>query len=407
MREDFADLWRKRAAAFWKESFIYISYAARSGFAGFLLMFFIIGAYYYGKFLQSLPEAFPYWRFTTPLLALPLGMTGIRTFMKQADMIFLAPAEARLRSWWTSSIVYSFAFQAAVTLLLLLLIWPLYLASTDEAALPFAHVALYLVTAKLLAVLGRFQADRLVYRLNRSAGALVRWVAAVVLPFALLTESPAKAWLLLLLAAVAQSLVVLPFPKHRVAWEHLIRREEISLKRHYTFYSWFADVPKLKTKPAARRFLGGVTSRIPFRQEDTHRFLYAKTFIRSEYYAILVRTSVIAILLFLAVNHTAAVLLIYGIVLVMNSATVSSLAQSHRYSFWLELYPLDAGRRVKAVSRICEAALLFSNTALGAVLIGFHGSGRLEALAAVAAGFVYIFYFTRVSLPRKIKHAGD
>lgn len=407
MKEDFADLWRKRAAAFWKESLIYLSYAARSGFAGFLLMFFIIGAYYYGKFLQSLPEAFPYWRFTTPLLALPLGMTGIRTFIKQADMVFLAPAEARLRSWWTRSMGYSFVFQAATVLLMLLLVWPLYLASTQETALSFTLAAFYLMAAKLLAVLGRFQADRLVYRLNRSAEALIRWVAAVVLPFALLTESPAKAWLFLLLAAVVQSLVVLLFPRHRVAWEHLIRREEISLKRHYTFYSWFADVPKLKTKPAARRFLGGMTSRIPFRQEDTHRFLYAKTFIRSEYYAIVVRTSVIAILLFLAVNHTAAVLLIYGVVLVMNCATVSSLAQSHRYSFWLELYPLDAGHRTKAISRICEAALLLSSTVIGAALIGFHGSGRLEALAAVMAGFVYIFYFTRVSLPRKIKHAGD
>lgn len=407
MRGDFADLWRKRASAFWKESFIYISYAARSGFAGFLLMFFIIGAYYYGKFLQSLPEAFPYWRITTPLLALPLGMTGIRTFIKQADMVFLAPAESRLRSWWTCSILYSYAFQAAVTLLLLLLVWPLYLACTDEAALPFAHAALYLLAAKLLAVMGRFQANRLVYRLNRSAEAVVRWLAAVVMPFALLTESPAQAWFLLLGALVVQCLVGLPFPRHRVAWEHLIRLEEISLKRHYTFYSWFTDVPKLKTKPAARRFLGGITSRIPFRQEDTHRYLYAKTFIRSEYYAILVRTSLIAILLFLAANHTAAVLLIYGIVLVMNCATVSSLAHSHRYSFWLELYPLDAGRRGRAVSRICETALLVSNTAVGAAMIGFHGSGRLEALAAAAAGFLYILYFTRVSLPRKMKHAGD
>ncbi|RAU95978.1 ABC transporter permease [Paenibacillus sp. YN15] len=407
MREDFADLWRKRAAAFWKEAFIYISYAARSGFAGFLLMFIIIGAYYYGKFLQSLPDAFPYWRITTPLLALALGMTGVRTFMKQADMVFLAPAESRLRSWWICSIIYSYAFQAAVSLMLLLAVWPLYLACADEAALPFAHAAAYLLAAKLLAVLGRFQAERLVYRPNRGAEALVRWLAAAVLPFALLTESPAKAWGLLLLAAAAQCLVVLPFPRHRVPWEQLIRREEISLKRHYTFYSWFADVPKLATKPAARRFLGGVTSRIPFRQEDTHRFLYAKTFIRSEYYAILARTSVIAILLFLAVNHTAAVLLIYGITLIMNCATVSSLTQSHRYSFWLELYPVDPSRKSKAVSRICESALLLSNTAVGAVLIGFHSSGRLQALTAVAAGFLYILYFTRVSLPRKMKHAGD
>ncbi|MDF2935928.1 MAG: transporter permease [Paenibacillaceae bacterium] len=407
MREDFADLWRKRAAAFWKEAFIYISYAARSGFAGFLLMFFIIGAYYYGKFLQSLPDGFPYWRMTTPILALALGMTGVRTFMKQADMVFLAPAESRLRSWWTCSVLYSFVFQAAVSLMLLLMVWPLYLACADEAALSFAHAAAYLLIAKLLAVVGRFYSDRLVYRLNRGAEALVRWLAAVVLPFALLTESPAKAWLLLLAAAVVQGLVILPFPRHRVPWEHLIRQEETSLKRHYTFYSWFADVPKLKSKPAARRLLGGITSRIPFRQEDTHRFLYAKTFIRSEHYAILVRTSLIAVLLFLAVNHTAAVLLIYGIVLIMNCATVSSLSQSHQYSFWLELYPLDAKRRGKAVSRICESALLLSNTVVGAALIGFHSNGRFQALAAVAAGFLYILYFTRVSLPRKIKNAGD
>lgn len=407
MREDFADLWRKRAATFWKEGFIYLSYAARSGFAGFLLMFFIIGAYYYGKFLQSLPDAFPYWRITTPVLALALGATGVRSFIKPADMVFLAPAESRLRSWWTSSIVYSYAFQAVVSFMGLLLVWPLYLACKEESALSFAHVAAYLLAAKLLAVLGRFRADRLVYRLNRGSEMLVRWLAAIVLPFALLTESAGRAWGLLLLAVVVQSLVVLLPPRHKVPWEYLIRREEITLKRHYTFYSWFAEVPKLKSKPAGRRFLGGITSQIPFQQNETYRFLYAKTFIRSEWYAILARTSVIAILLFLAVQNTAAVLLIYGVVLIMNSATVSSLAQSHRYSFWLELYPLDSRQRGKAVSRICATALLLANTIVGIALISLHPSGRMQALAAVAAGFLYIIYFTRVSLPRKMKNAED
>lgn len=406
MRRDFADLWRKRAAAFWKEGFIYISYAARSGFAGFLLMFIIIGAVYYGKFLQSLPEAFPYWRITTPILALALGMTSVRTFMKPADMIFLAPAESRLGSWWLRSILYSSAFQAAGVVLGLLLVWPLYLVCADRP-IAFAHAAAFFLAAKLLAVVGRFQGDRLVHRLSRMSEAVVRWLAAVLLPFALLTESPVKAWGLLLVAAAVQGALVLLPPRHRVPWEYLIRREENTLKRHYTFYSWFADVPKLQSRPAARRFLAGVTSRIPFRQEETYRFLYAKTFIRSEWYTILVRTSVIAILLFLAVDSIIAALLIYGIVLIMNCATVSSLAQSHRYSFWLEIYPLDAKRREQAVVRICGSALLLANTVVGLGLVGFHFGSLLAVLAAVAAGFLYIGYSVRVSLPRKMKNAGE
>jgi ABC-2 type transport system permease protein len=400
MPNELSKLWNKRAKAFWKEAAIYWSYAARSGLTAFLLLFIIIGFISYKKILDATPSDYPYWRILSPVLAAVIAWSPIRTFLKSADTVFLTPAELKLHGYWLRSLLYSMILQTLALLAVLLLVWPLYVHCEGDQALPFAFAAAILITAKLLAIISRFYESRLLYSFQRAAASVIRWIAALILPFALFVQGYSAAWGALLLSAVVMAVMLVLLPKHRIPWDLWIQKEVVHLKNHYTFFSWFADVPKLQVKPKSRMLLARRIDKLPFDSGETYRYLYAKTLIRSEWFSILARIVGIAVILFLVVENTVAETLIYAVALIMASATVSSLEQSHRYSFWLELYPVPKSQRTEAIVRTCAIVLLQANTIIGAAFILFHGS-KAVPLAAAAIGFLYIWYFTRYPLRKK------
>ncbi|MDF2926276.1 MAG: transporter permease [Paenibacillaceae bacterium] len=398
MAADLNKLWGKRVRAFWKEAGIYWSYAARSGLSAFMLLFIIVGSYAYIKILQATPVDYPYWRITTPLMAAVLALSPIRTFLKPADTVFLAPAEHKLRGYWLRSISYSFLFQAAAILAVLLLIWPLYVHCEPDASAP--GVVFTLLAAKLLAVLSRFHESRLLFSVHRAFTGIIRWLLSAIVAFSLLVQGAAPAWGAVALGTVILTVSIRLLPTHRIPWEYWIHKESRHLKNHYAFFSWFADVPKLPVKPKARMALSRQVDRLAFDRSETYRYLYAKTLIRSEWVGIVVRITAIAVVAFMAVENAVAETLIYAAAVVMISATLSSLEQSHRYSFWLELYPVSKQQRVKAIVQTCFQTLVPVNVILAAAFAVFH-SNHILGLIAGAAGFLYIWYYTRISLRKR------
>jgi ABC-2 type transport system permease protein len=399
-------LWGRRAAAFWKEAAIYWSYASRSGLSAFLLLFIIIGSYAYMKILQTLPADYPYWRITTPLLALVLAVSPVRTFLKPADQVFLMPAELRLDGYWRRSLGYSYLFQAGWVLLALLLLWPLYSHCEGSGAASFAAAAGALLLAKAAGLYARYNQGRLLFRYHRLPLEILRLVGAVVFGFMLLTQNILLALFVWVLFLVVHSAAVRLLPKHRIPWEYWIRKESSHLKAHYTFFSWFADVPKLPAKPRTRALLAGALNRLPFDKSETYRFLYGKTFLRTELFGITARILAFAVLLLLVVENTVVEPVIYATALLMSAATVSSLDQMHRYSFWLELYPVDKALRVSAIVKTALWSLLIWNTILGAVFLLFHNE-RLHSLAAVLLGYLFIMYYTYIPLRRRAAARDD
>lgn len=403
---DLNGLWARRAAAFWKEAAVYWSYAARSGLSAFLLFFFIAGSYAYMKILQDLPREYPYWRITTPLLAAVTALTPFRTFLKPADQVFLMPAELKLWKYWLKCAVYSYSFQALWAMGALLLIWPLYSHCEGAEAVPFLGAAASVLFVKAASLDCRVAESKLLFRSHRLPMVLMRWLVSFVFAFMVLTQDYFYGAVLFFLFRTLHSMVVRYLPKHRIPWEYWIRKEEDQLKIHYTVFSWFADVPKLPVRPKARKSLARLAGRLPFDKGETYRYLYLLTFLRSELYGITVRILAVAVFLLLFVENAVADPLIYTAALLMVSATVSSLDQTHRYSFWLGLYPVPKTLRGHAIVSTAGWTLSLWNTLAGAAFIAFHGN-RLNALAAVALGFLYIFYYVRIPLRRRTAARDD
>lgn len=403
---EFNRLWSKRAAAFWKEAAIYWSYAARSGLTAFLLLFFIIGSYAYMKILEVLPADYPYWRVTTPLLTLALFLSPVRTFLKPADQVFLMPAELKLDGYWRRSLVYSYLFQAGWVLAALLLLWPLYTHCEGTASAPFLGAAGALLLAKALGLYARHVQGKLLFRHHRVLLDLLRLAGAAVFGFLLLTGGIPTALLVWILFLAVHAGAVRLLPKHRIPWEYWIRKEANHLKIHYTFFSWFADVPKLPAKPRSRALLAKAVNRLPFDKRGTYLYLYGKTFLRTELFGISARILAVAVLVMLAVENAVAEPAVYAAALLMTAATVSSLDQMHRYSFWLELYPVDKTFRASAIVRTALAALLIWNTVLGAAFLLLH-SDRLHALSAVVLGYLFVVYYCFVPLRKRASARDD
>lgn len=399
-------LWGRRAAAFWKEAAIYWSYAARSGLTAFLLLFFIIGSYAYMKVLQTLPSDYPYWRVTTPILALVLALSPVRTFLKPADQVFLMPAEEKLDGYWRRCLVYSYWFQAVWVLGALILIWPLYTHCEGSGAVPFGAAAGAFLAAKAAGLYARYTQSKLLFRYHRLPLGILRSAGAVVYGFLLLTQGIAQALLVWGVFLAVHSVAVRFLPKHRVPWEYWIRKEGGHLKAHYTFFSWFADVPKLPAKPKSRTLLAGAVNRLRFDKSETYRYLYGKTFLRTELFGITARILAAAVLLLLIVENAVVEPLIYASALLMTAATVSSLDQMHRYSFWLELYPVDKALRAPAIVRTALWVLLPWNTITASAFLLFHREWS-HALIAAVLGYLFIIYYVYIPLRRRASARDD
>lgn len=377
-------IWRKRLNSFWREALLYGSYAVQGGLGAFLLLCFVIGGYFYIRWLAALSPTFPYWRLTTPLFAVALGASPIRTFLRDVDLVFLMPAEGKMKGYFRSSVIYSFALQGAGTAVLLLAVWPLYVRCRGPEAASFSLMLVFLLIGKLLSVVGRWEESRLLVRGQRLCVTAMRWLAAVVFAYAAFKAGPLAAAACLTAFALPLAGVLRLLPRQTAAWTYWLAVEKKQRARRYLFYSWFADVPQLPKRIKARNWAANWLERIPFGQDSAYVYLYGKTFIRSDLFAIWARITLLAAVLLIVFPSDAVRLAVYGIAAALSAIQASTLKAAHRYAFWPKLYPLNAELRERSAGRVAAAVLLAGNAALGALLTALS-EHRLYALLAVLA----------------------
>lgn len=405
-QQDPGTIWKQRSKRFWKEAVLYWTLALRSGLSLFLLLVFIAGSFAYGKALSNLPEGYPFWRITTPLLGLALAYSPLRTFLRGPDPIFLMPAETRLSSYFRRCLAYNFALQALRLGLCLALVWPLYeKAAGSQAILPSTAILIFLAS-KALALGARYGEARLINNLERLLLAAIRWAGSVSIAHLALTSGWASAVAAAVGFGALFGIGYLLSPKHRLNWSYLIRQEADRLRAHYTFFSWFADVPQLPAKARPRMMFAGITRWLPMRQNRTYHYLYVKTFVRSEAFAMLCRLALVGWLLVWVSASDMLRLGCYAGLLLMAATSVAGLDQLHKYTFWLKLYPVHRRYRPQAIVATGTAALLTWNAIVGAALV-WRADQPATALAAWLAGFAFVLLYGTVFLRRRAQKTNE
>jgi ABC-2 type transport system permease protein len=369
MELDVQALWKQRFERYARETIGYWQYAARSNFIGFLLFLIIVSSYYYAKTLQHLPTSYPYIWITALVLVPLLVWSPIRTLLKEPDRMFLLRVELKMGAYFRGGFLYSLFMQSFFSFLALTALWPLYRHCAGDASQPFLFVLGFLLILKTANLQASWRESQFVLTQARVLSASYRWIAVFVIIFLLFLHSPLETLAATFIFICIWLAVFSQLTRYRVGWDYLIDREKQHQGRLYTFFNWFIDVPHLSTRIRHRSWISGITKTLPFASDSTYLYLYSKTLLRTELFGMVERITLIGALAIFVLSSDAARTVVFLAALLITTVQLSSLGQAHRYTFWLEMYPLDKSLKPASIAWIVWTTLFIQSLLLAIPLL--------------------------------------
>ncbi|WDH76571.1 ABC transporter permease [Exiguobacterium marinum] len=252
----------------WMEEVVkYSRYVANGGLLFTLYFTLIYGAFVYNNFLERIDGTFPgAWIAAAILLIIPLGHRP-RTFIQDADQVFLLPELGDIRSYMIGVRLFNVAFAVLRALLVLLILLPLLVRTENYSSM---EVLSFVVTMVLLSAAGR---------LARVEG-IREWTIllfALVSGVCLLVDWTQWAWI-----PAFAPFILLHVKRHeRIPLLHWLTLEEKSRAQFERVISWFVDLPTLREEVRERRLLTKLLERRVLQHVDASRYVYGLRIIRS------------------------------------------------------------------------------------------------------------------------------
>ncbi|QJC51380.1 hypothetical protein HGI30_07350 [Paenibacillus albicereus] len=365
--------WRRRALAFYKDCLPFLGDMARSGLPLALFALIIVGSASYAGLLERIPADFPAAALGTLLLAPVLYWSPMRTWLQPADLVFLLPREAGMKSYLRRSWLHTLPGGLVLAAAVLLLYWPIRahvpadrLTGWTPELLPALAAVLAL---KALASAAAWRERQIAWRASRSALKLLRLAITAWLLYVWFTQPAGTAALVsapaaLLWWAASRLPKRLPLP-----WERLIEEERRTASRYIRFFGWFTEVPSLQPSVHSRPWLSWIASAIPLRKRSTYTYLYSLSIARTELGGMLLRMTLLGMLCCYWLGDSgwlegwaaAACVLLFLLIAGLQSAALTGW---HRHVVWRHVYPLPESGRLRSAAAVDRSAL----TAVAALL---------------------------------------
>ncbi|NBD26560.1 ABC transporter permease [Paenibacillus glycinis] len=408
MDRSIESLWRKRAGDFWRGSIPYFRDMTQSGLPGVVIMLLLAGLAGYAVLLRNMPASFPFTLVGVIALTPVLCWSPLRTWLREADIVFLVPREAEMPAYLRRSFRYNGLACAALVLLVCAVYMPLYLAG--PATTPVLVIVIFALLLKLMNLFAAWRERQLVGRAGRRAIRLLRWASTAIAAGALLQT---ELWKTLLYLVVIGGLFWLLYSRqsrYPLPWLTLIAEEQVTRRRYMAFFSAFADVPTETAAVRSRRYLSWLARFVSYGKRSAFTYLYAHTLIRTELGGIVMRLTGLGMFSGMLSAYSgllqgwgsAAVCLLF---VWLSGIQLGSLAQSHKHSVWRLVYPLPEQTRHDAVLRVDRIAALIC-----AVLIWLpHGillprkGDLVPALIALALSLLYVLVLRQARMKRLLK----
>ncbi|QHE51350.1 ABC transporter permease [Pontibacillus sp. HMF3514] len=367
-------LWRDRLQNHAKEMNRYLRLMFNDHFS-FAMFFFLVGmAYVYQQWLSSLPEDFP----TAWLMAIVFGLviaySPVRTLLKEADLVFLLPAESQLGPFFRNGWLYSFFTQVFYLFFIVVAFGPLYFTSFPERSITeYVLFCVVLVVFKAWNLLAHWWEVNSRMRYSGYLDTIFR-IVLNTLTFYFIVVGDA-----LLFAAITTVLFfgvmmydyTLAKKRRGIAWDVLIEKESARMQAFYRIANLFTDVPHLKKTIKKRHWLVRLLKEpISHASGNSYDYLYRITFVRSsDYLGMYLRLLVIAGALVYYVPNIWVKLGFAFLFLYLSGFQMMTLWQHHRHLDWLELYPVPLEQRKSALLKWLFQLLLFKTFVLGVVFL--------------------------------------
>ncbi len=384
-------LWQTRKQEYWSTAVKYLRLIGNSGFLFAIYILFLFGSYYYGRFLEWLPENFPAVLFFTLVFAWMTARGRVRTFVKQADLVFLLPMEERMKPYFRSSLRYSWLMETGWITLLFLVLAPLYSDRIGQAAGPLLLVLLLLSLLKGWNLAASFEEQRIgdetTFRMHKWLRFFVNTGILFLLFSGLLLGAAISA-----LGAVCIYYLYFKKINGTLQWQRLIEIENDTVRLFYRIANNFTDVPHLKESIRERKWLSFIYRFVSYSRRNVYKYLFARAFLRSgDYFGVYMRLTFLGVIFILAVDLSWGRWLMGALFSYMTVLQMETLRYHFRTSQMPELYPLP--------EKTEEKGLIYWLKILGIVQIAIFtfASGNvldgITVLAASAAVYVYVIYY--------------
>ncbi|WP_219838517.1 ABC transporter permease [Paenibacillus sp. R14(2021)] len=405
-------LWRKRAGDFWRGCMPYIRDMTQSGLPGVTIMLLLAGLAGYGLLLRNMPASFPFTRTGVIVLTPILCWSPLRTWLREADVVFLVPREAEMPAYLWRSFRYNGLACCAGVLFVCAAYLPLYLAGPSFT--PVSLVVGGALLMKLLNTGGAWRERQLVGRSWRRSFRLMRWAATAVATAALLQTEIWKTVIYLAVVSALFGLLYWRASRYAFPWMTLIHEEQLTRRRYMAFFSSFADVPTESAAVRSRPYLSWMTRFVRYGKRSAFIYLYAHTLIRTELGGIVIRFTALGIISGILAAYagllqgwgSAAVCLLF---VWLSGIQLGSLAQSHRHSVWRLVYPLPDVTRHDAVLRVDRVASLICAIVIWlphGILLPSRGA-LVPALAALVLAILYVLVLRPARVKRLLSFDED
>ncbi|WP_179298743.1 ABC transporter permease [Evansella halocellulosilytica] len=393
---DEKELWIKRRSEYWTMAIKYLRLIGNSGFLFTLYLLFIFGSYYYGQFLEWLPETFPATLFFTVVFTLMLTRGRVRTFAKQGDLFFLTPLEGRLTPYFRSAIKYSWMMESFWTALLLLTLAPLFFDRIHQSGSVILIVLVLLCGIKLWNLLSSFEEQRIQdinqYRFHM----IIRFGLNAVAVYALFSLQPV--WIVTII--IISLLVFYAGYFHRLSrtnsikWDRLVEIENATVMTFYRIANSFTDVPALKSKVRARPWLQFINQFIKHKKDHVYRYMFLKAFVRAnDYFGIYLRLTLLGVLFLSIVQLDWGRWLLAALFPYMTALQLETLKNHYSTHQMVALYPILSSSKFKnhqfliLFFGVLQAVIFSISVSIAHTLI----DGGIILLISVA---VYFFHLT-------------
>ncbi|VWX33247.1 ABC transporter permease [Exiguobacterium oxidotolerans] len=373
-----ATLWRERYQAAMSEMTKYTKYMANGGLLFTVYFVILYALVVYGRFLNQINGDFPGNLLMGGLFIIIAFYRTARTFLVEADQVFLLPNLPQLSSYMKRIRLYN-AFLGMVRVVIpFLAIAVLYVRT--ESTSPLEMIVLFFALAMIgaSANLSKLEAipHRLVVLYAVGAGILVM----IDMPlFSIVITS------LLLVTLHLKKYQQLPL----MEW---IAIEQESRDRFYRIANWFVDVPRLSKTYKQRRILSQLVEKIQFDKKQTFDYLYMKQLIRStDGIGLIVRLTLIgAVFIWLGKDNPWLVTFAIPAFSGLTSFQLAPFTRAIDSHLLTRLLPFgDANRSRKKVIRV---ASIFQIIALALIAILMNGQPivLVGAIIAIAVSEMYL-----------------
>lgn len=341
----------------------------------------------YANGLKQMDPDFPAVWLLSAVVTLVLFQGGTRTFLREADLVFLLPAEPRLTGYFRSSYRYGSFWQAVQVLLVMVVGGPLYFWVPLGDPMSFAVTSVGLLLVKQWSYHVRW---------HRSMNKRRPWhtlMILLVLNFLLCYSLISREWVLLTIGvatAAVWTFIMLRRPKAGYPWQDLLEAEENALASWRAVANFFVDIPQIKQRIRERKWLQPVIQRIPGDWSRPYQFLYTRTFVRySEYFGIFLRLILFVAVILLFIKSYWLAVGIYLAGLFLMAFQLPMLGSERKYPDLIRTYPLRAEDKGVGISRLAFVLLTVQSVLMIVPLVAAGHLRLITVLIIFLTGVVF------------------